>query len=125
MQGTMHEVCIPHGIPRAETGKSRHERVVRNLEERNFGSKRKSPKQDLTVELPRENKNGKKNLYFNWLRDCSEEGSSEAPKRRYQRWCKRFGKNEGLSSAHDVPLTPLQEGGVPLLSMQLNYYYFR
>ena len=34
----MHEVCIPHS----------NTRVVRNLEEKNLGTKENSPKQDLT-----------------------------------------------------------------------------
>ena len=64
----MHEVCIQytvylaHGSNKGEArGRNRHEnnvRVVRNLQETNVGTKRKSPKQDLTnakdltIELP-------------------------------------------------------------------------
>ena len=49
----MHEVCIPHSIPRAwekkeEKSDTNNERVVKNLEERNVRTKGKSPKQDLT-----------------------------------------------------------------------------
>ena len=44
----MHEVCISKGEAR---GRNRHKsnsnRVVRNLEERNVGTKGKNPKQDL------------------------------------------------------------------------------
>ena len=51
----MHEVCIPHSSSRH---KNNSNKVVRNLEERNVGTKGKSPKQDLisakdiTIQLP-------------------------------------------------------------------------
>ena len=55
----MHGVCISHRVPRAweqEGGSSREnsrhqnnsKRMARNMEERNIGTKMKSPKQDLT-----------------------------------------------------------------------------
>ena len=64
----MHEVCVSHTVYLAHgnskgeaRGRNRHKnnaRVVRNLEERNVGTKGKSPKQglisamDLPIELP-------------------------------------------------------------------------
>ena len=59
----MHEVCLPHRIPRASgnskgeiRGGRRHKnhsnRVARNLEERNVCTKGKNHKQDVTIELP-------------------------------------------------------------------------
>ena len=64
----MHEVCIPLSTHRAfekqsearrrNKHKNNRKRVVRNLKERNVGTKWKSPKQsltsarDLTIELP-------------------------------------------------------------------------
>ena len=60
----MHEVCIPHTIPRAweQQGRSRHKnnskRGVTNMEKRNVDTKAESPKQgltsakDITIELP-------------------------------------------------------------------------
>ena len=63
----MHGVCIPHSIPTHGNSKGEARRrgrqkrsniVVRNLEERNVGTKGKCPKQglisakDLTVQLP-------------------------------------------------------------------------
>ena len=60
--------CVPHtvylaqgnskGESRGRNGHKNNARVVRNLEERNVGTKRKCPKQDLTsakdltIELP-------------------------------------------------------------------------
>ena len=46
----MHGVCIPHSKDETR-GRSRHKnnaRVVRNLEERNVGTKGKCPKQGLS-----------------------------------------------------------------------------
>ena len=63
-----HTVYLAHGNIKDETrGRSRHKnnRLVRNIEERNVGTKGKSPKQGLTnaKDLPMELSEGLESLY--------------------------------------------------------------